>query len=128
VAQNTKNAIDTINEISRQLLSLFDVNIESTNHKKNQNHEEPAAIIADDISQLSDDKLADLVTKRDNLIHQLFDKYTQEELINDVDLINEMILIDQQLIEKSQINKTLLADQVLTLRKGKKVNKLYNKY
>lgn len=128
MVHSTKSAINTINEISRQLLSLFDANIEISNSDNDQGAVESNSPITANNGQLSDDKLASVVAKRHELINLLFEKYTREELSRDLELINEMILIDQELVEKSQTSKNLLSEQVIKLRNSKKIRKIYNKY
>ena len=128
MARHLETSLDAINEISRQLLSLFDINIEDIKSEENKDSVKLASVTPTEDSQLSDDTLANLVTKRHKLINQLFEDHTKENLNRHSELINEMILIDQELISKSAINKKLLADRVLALRNNKKVSRLYNKY
>jgi hypothetical protein len=128
VTNNAEEDINAIIILSRQLLSLFDINIESTTTENNQNTVKLASSISTEISQLSDEKLSSLVTERQNFIHQLFESYTQEQLKPHIKLLTEILLFDQQLIVKSQANKKLLAEQVIKLKNSKKVRKLYNKY
>lgn len=128
MTNNVEEDINAIIILSRQLLSLFDINIESTTTENNQNTVKLASSISTEISQLSDEKLSSLVTERQNVIHLLFESYTQEQLKLHIKLLNEILLFDQQLIVKSQANKKLLAEQVIKLKNSKKVRKLYNKY
>jgi hypothetical protein len=128
VARHIETSLDAINEISRQLLSLFDINIENIKSEENKDYVKSTSVTPTEDSQLSDDTLANLVTKRHKLINQLFEDHTKESLSRHSELINEMISLDEKLKLQAQSNKQILTDKILKLKKSKKVSKLYNKY
>jgi hypothetical protein len=128
-----KSSIEAINEVSRQLLSQIDMQIEHSSDADKVGNE--LTLTADASTSfhtaqniLTDEQLLSLVTARQHLITTLFEKYTQQQLQNQLLLINEMVLLDEQLNLKSQMHKSTLALRVLKLKKSKKVSNLYKKY
>jgi len=131
VPNKAKCSLEAIIEVSRQLLSQFDLHIESL---KNEDITENKTILATTTSKnlkqipISDEQLLELVAYRESLIVTFFETYTQEQLEAQLVYINEMVLLDQQLILKSKSHKQALATRVLKLKKSKKVSNLYKKY
>jgi hypothetical protein len=120
----------TINELSRLLLSQFSIQREMTegNDVQQSKVRQPSSETSPENtnnSQFTDETLINLVSERNNLIKQLFEMYTQEQLSVELPLINEMVSLDQQLTSKSHKTKQALSAQVLKLRKNKKVTNLY---
>lgn len=79
-------------------------------------------------SQITENKLTELMANRDNLIHDLFEQNTHEEISIEFNLLNEMVSLDSKLSSQSKAYKKLLAEQVIKLKKSKKVSKSYQKY
>jgi len=131
VPNKAKNSLEVIIEVSRQLLSQFDLHIESL---KNIDIPENKTILAVNTSEnlkqipITDEQLLELVAYRKSLIITLFETHTKEQLEAQLVLINKMVLLDQQLILKSNNHKQALATRVLKLKKSKKVSNLYKKY
>jgi len=133
-----KASLEGINEVSRQILSLLDVQIESfdlntRNEISTDGVIQETSLIENtspDIEQdkITDKKLFSLLENRQSLITQLFEMYTQEQLSVELPLVNMMVDFDKQLIVKSQSNKQLLGVEMLKLQKSKKVKSLYQKY
>ncbi len=129
MSSQLNKSLEIINELSRQLLSQFNLQIEDLEYgKKNQPLLDTSKVdIAIDVRKYSDEQLAKLVTERHSLIHLLFKNYNQEQLSVELSLINEMVSLDNQLTSKSQRNKQYLATNVLKFKKNKKVVSLYQK-
>ena len=133
-----KASLEGINEVSLQILSLLDVQIESfdlntRNEISTDGVIQETSLIENtspDIEQdkITDKKLFSLLENRQSLITQLFEMYTQEQLSLELPLVNMMVDFDKQLIVKSQSNKQLLGVEMLKLQKSKKVKSLYQKY
>jgi len=79
-------------------------------------------------SQITENKLTELMANRDNLIHDFFEQNTHEEISIEFNLLNEMLSLDSKLSSQSKAYKKLLAEQVIKLKKSKKVSKSYQKY
>jgi hypothetical protein len=79
-------------------------------------------------SQLTDEKLSSLVSKRNALISQLFETYTQLQLGVEITFINELLSLDKDLTLIASMNKKELTEQILKLKKSKKVSNLYKKF
>ncbi|MCP5079992.1 MAG: hypothetical protein GY951_18345 [Psychromonas sp.] len=122
MVNSTKKALEQINEVSRQLLSrILFVQNSIQEHKKVQ--AEPATN-----EQITDHELTKLMSKRQSLINCLFKQNTREEISLEINLLNEMVSLDSELSNKSQACKQALAEQVIKLKKSKKVKKSYQKY
>jgi FixJ family two-component response regulator len=121
VTSTVKSSLDAINEISRQLLSQFDSYKESI-----EGDENPQELVEE--HSIAEEQLASLTEKRQCLITELFNEYTQEQISIELQIVNEMVSLDKQLTMKAQSNKQSLAEKMLKLRKHKKVTKIYQKY
>ncbi|MBU2925306.1 hypothetical protein Q4506_12970 [Colwellia sp. 4_MG-2023] len=123
-----KTRLENIVEISRQALLQLEIQVKNTITSNDEN------ILTDNLSinevqyQLNSEQLLNLLAKRQALISQLFENYTQKQLSVELTMINEMITLDQKLTSLSQKNKQALATQVTKLKKSSKVRDLYNKY
>jgi len=62
------------------------------------------------------------------LISELFEQNTKEDIANELTLVNEMVSLDGEITSKSQACKQMLSEQVIRLKKGKKVSKSYQQY
>ena len=122
-----KLKLEQVNNVSRQLLSLV-LNV--------QNKAQENAVVIDGSdsessitsSSKSQDKIITLMSKRDELIRSLFTQNKANELEKELVLLNEMVALDEKLYSQSQVCKTILAEQVIRLKKGKKASKSYQKY
>lgn len=157
IASKVKGSLEAINNLSRQLLSQLDSQIENTDFDSGSNTDSSETTdnndnllnadsstkvdgstsklpLSDNTStieqqkQFTDEQLQSLVTKRMSLIEQLFKLYTQDQLSSQLPLINEMVTLDEQLIVKSQQHKQTLSARMLKIKQSKKVTKLYKKY
>ena len=128
-----KAKVELIIEVSRQLLSQLELQKINTITSDKEN------VLIDNLpinvgdknysgEQLTNDALVSLTSKRQSLLSQLFETYTQAELAVELASINEIVLLDSQLIALSQNNKLALTQQIVKLKKSSKVRDLYNKY
>ncbi len=127
MANNTKQLLEQINEVSRQLLSrILDVqkktqeNITITNESDNDESKTSSSI--------TENELPKLMSKRDKLIRSLFKQRTTGEVAQELTLLNEMVSLDSELSSKSHACKQILAEQVMRMKKSKKVAKSYQQY
>jgi hypothetical protein len=127
VSDDIKGSLEKINDVSRQLLSRI-----LTMHNKSQessatiNESSNDTTITDDST--SENELTELMANRDSLIHRLFEQNTHEKISIELFLLNEMISLDAELSSQSKAYKQLLAEQVIKLKKSKKITKSYQKY
>jgi len=128
VPSNITSSLETINELSRLILSQLNIRIENTEHESSQNKLPEVPPETADNDQYTDEQLAKLITERHNLIDLLFKTYSQVQLSVELALINEMVSLDQYLTSSSQQSKQALSEQVIKLKKSKKVTRLYQKY
>ncbi|NQY86543.1 MAG: hypothetical protein HRT51_02175 [Colwellia sp.] len=122
MANDPKQSLEQINELSRQLLSLIlDV--------QNKIQENTIIINESNSNQsITEDALTELMSKRDKLIRFLFKQKTTDEIEQELTLLNEMVLLDSKLSSELQACKQILSDQVIRLKKRKKVAKSYQQY
>lgn len=127
MSTNTKQALEQINKVSRQLLShiltVHNQTIENTLITSESNNDE-----LNDNELNTEDELTKLLSKRDGLINCLFTQNTNEEIESELTLLNEMISLDSELSNKSQLCKQILAEKIIKLKKGTKASKSYQKY
>lgn len=123
-----KADIETINILSQQLLS--EIEIERVAAENTLSAEQPLTDTETALEHQvpNPQKLTPLISKRHTLIVNLFNAYTQVQLQDEIDLINEMLLLDKQLKSALQSSKNELAEQVINMKKRSKINKLYKKY
>jgi len=122
VASNTKQAIKKINEVSRQLLSRM---LEMESEAQAGIHADP--LVNDEEIEKKSRQTSDLTSQRQHLIELLFQQKTIQEIQAEHILINEMAALDSQLADKSQAFKNSLAEQVIKLKKSKKISNSYQK-
>jgi hypothetical protein len=126
VPNASKKLLEQIIEVSRQILShVLAVQNTVKNNTTMVNELEGEEPDSDEF--MSEYALTELMSKRESLIHSLF-KQKNEEVAHEQDLLNEMLLLDSDLLNKSQACKETLAGQVIRLKKSKKVSKSYQKY
>lgn len=123
-----KARLKNIVEISQQALLKLEVQINNAITSNNDNVLTDNLSINEEQYQLNSEQLLNLLAKRQSLITQLFENYTQQQLSVELTMINEMVALDEQLTSLSQNNKQALAAQVTKLKKSSKVRNLYNKY
>jgi len=123
-----KTRLKNIADISQQALLQLEIQVKNTITSNNENILTDNLSINEEQYQLNNEKLLNLLTKRQSLITQLFESYTQKQLSVELTMINEMVALDEQLTSLSQNNKQALAAQVTKLKKSSKVRNLYNKY
>ena len=127
MSKDIKSSLEQINEVSRQLLSRILTLYNQSQEKTESSNESLNDELTSD-SKTLENKLTKLVTKRDGLIRSLFEQNTHEEISTELNLLNEMFLLDAKLSKQSKAFKQLLAEQVIKLKKSKKVSKSYQKY
>ncbi len=127
MANSTKQALEKINEVSRQLLSRILI-VQSSIQEKPKAQDEPITNEPSTNEQITDHELTELMSKRQSLVNDLFEKSTAEEISLEITLLNEMIALDSELSSKSHACKQALAEQVIKLKKSKKVKKSYQQY
>lgn len=123
MGDTVKFYLTAINDISRQLLSQFDIQLENNDSEKSQQ-----SIATDEESKLTDELIANIAAERQSLITKMFETFTQEKLHVELPLVNDMVSLDEQLTVKAQRNKQEIAKQMVKLRNSKKVTKLYQQY
>ncbi|KGJ97014.1 hypothetical protein [Colwellia psychrerythraea] len=124
---NTKQLLEIINEVSRQLLSQI-LTVQKNNQENTTITNEPYNDESNTGSSKIDNKLTELMSKRDKLIRSLFKQKTTNEITVELTLLNEMVALDKELSNESQACKQILAEHVLRLKKSKKVAKTYQQY
>ena len=123
---DTKESLEQINEISRQLLSrIHSIRINMQPQNNNPSVKSPEK----NLEELPSNKgLIELVSERQTLISHLFEQNTAEELSSEKALLQEMLDLDNELTTNSALSKQETAELVLKLKKSKKVKKSYQKY
>jgi len=81
-----------------------------------------------DVNPVTDKRLTELLSKREELIKDLFKQKTTKDIALELTLVNEMLALDAELASKSQACKQALAEQVLQLKKSVKVTQSYQEY
>lgn len=127
MSTDIKSSLEQINEVSRQLLSRI-LTMYNKSQEKTQNSDEDLNDESTSNSQTPENQLTEVMANRDSLIRSLFEKNTHEEITKELNLLNEMISLDSELSKQSKAYKQLLAEQVIKLKKSKKVSKSYQKY
>ena len=119
---SAKKSLEQINELSRQLLSrILTMQKEIQQNSININE-------SNDDSSIIENELTKLMSKRHTLILCLFEQKTVKEISQELILLNEMVSLDSELSDKSKTCKQSLAEQVIRLKKRKKVTKSYQKF
>tara|TARA_B100000809_G_scaffold115908_1_gene114068 strand:- start:2713 stop:3081 length:369 start_codon:yes stop_codon:yes gene_type:complete len=122
VTIDTKESIEQINEVSRQLLSRI-----LSIHKSLQSPKKISPVEKTE-DLLSNRELTDLASTRQKLITHLFEQNTTESISSQTVILQEMLVLDSELTTNSTICKQEIAEQVLKLKKSKKIVKSYQKY
>lgn len=101
MSYSIKVSISAINDISRQLLSLFDIQIEKINSGSLSTSIDEDTITSSKEIQPEDKVIVDLVNKRHFLVNELFKSYSQDQISTEIIMINEMISLDEKLTSHS---------------------------
>jgi|TARA_R100001377_G_scaffold37112_1_gene20666 hypothetical protein len=127
VSDDIKGSLEQINDVSRQLLSrIFTMHNKSQESSATINESNNDTTITDDSA--TENELTELMANRDSLIHRLFEQNTHKEISIELNLVNEMVSLDTELSKQSKAYKQLLTEQVIKLKKSKKITKSYQKY
>lgn len=123
MANKTKNLIEEVNEVSRQLLSCILT-------VQNNSPPSPQDLIKGDIQSKHKDNeiLTELMESRQKLITELFEKSTAKQISSESDILQVMISLDSELTTSAKLCKLALTDQVIKIKKSNKVIKSYQKY
>ena len=118
---NAKEYLDGIIDASNTLLKLLDAS--------NMTAEALPAASSDHAPENTDTakELLKLMAKREQLIHQLFENFSPEELQIQRESIQTMALLDSQLVEKVNHSQQSAKAKILTLKKNRKAINLYQK-
>lgn len=119
---NTKERFEQINDVSRQLLSRILIIQTSLQATKTEPTSE------DNIDSPTDKELMALMSKRQILVTHLFEQNTAAEISSQTVLLQEMLTLDDQLTTKSALCKQAIAEQVIKIKKSKKITSSYQKY
>ncbi|TWX54132.1 hypothetical protein [Colwellia hornerae] len=128
MADCTQKHLKKINKVSRQLLSRILAthnNIQLSPLKSN------LEITEEQLANRENKELAELTElsqKRQILITKLFKNNTAEKMNAESELVQEMIALDIELTANAKSSKQLITEQVLKVKKSKKITKSYQKY
>jgi len=123
VPNNIKGSLEEINEVSRQLLSrILDLQESAFMISK------PDTDLSSNDEFVADPSLIELMSKREALIHYLFEQSESADIAQEADLLNEMVSLDNELTTSSKSCKQNFAEQIIKLKKSKKITKSYQKY
>ena len=125
-----KQTLESINEISRQILSCI-----LSMHEETRDNIAPVIKVEtktegnlNNEKIITENDISEMMSKREKLIHIIFEQKTIEEISLERNLLNEMVSLDNQLSAQSKVYKKMLSDQVIKLKKSKKVKNVYQKY
>jgi hypothetical protein len=123
VPNNTKIAIKQINDVSRQLLSRLLI-IQKSMQTSPQNLE------SDELQSANkeNENLTELMENRQALITKLFEKNTADNISSESELLQEMIILDSELSSNAKLSKQAITEQMIKIKRSKKITKSYQKY
>ncbi len=121
----TKKCIEEINKVSRQLLSRI---LSTNTDLRSPPQELELGNTEDQTAEKESNEIADIMEKRQALITTLFEQNTAKNISSESELIKEMIALDSELTANAKLCKQALTDQVIKIKKSKKVTKSYQKY
>lgn len=127
MSNDIKSSLEQINDVSRQLLSRI-LTMHNKSQEKTESSNESLNDESTNDSQTPENQLTELMANRNSLIRSLFEQNTHEDISIELNLLNEMLSLDTRLSNQSKAYKQLLAEQVIKLKKSKKVSKSYQKY
>lgn len=125
MGNNTKKSIEQINEVSRLLLSrilVMQTDSQVLPQERDLKNTEIQSI--DD----ENEELTKLTEKRQILITHLFEQNTAESISSESELLQKMITLDSELTANAKLSKQVITEQVIKIKKSKKVTKSYQKY
>jgi hypothetical protein len=126
VTDSVIKSLTRINNISRQLLSrIQDLHADLQAPSQNQADEDD---VNNSGEMIVDTELKELMLSRQRLITELFEQHALAEITAQHLLANEMKSLDGELLNLSQLYKHVLAEQVINIKKRKKVATSYKKY
>jgi hypothetical protein len=108
---NVKQPLQFINTKSQELLTRLEYYIDS---------EEDENLDVEEITQLQ--------AAREQLISDLFNQYSNDEMQKELELINQMVSLDADLKMKTKELKQAVASKLIKIQKGKKSALTYKKY
>ena len=73
-------------------------------------------------------ELTELMENRQTLITRLFEQNTAKDIRAEPELVLDMITLDNQLTANAELSKKVITEQVIKIKKSKKVAKSYKKY
>jgi hypothetical protein len=125
VSDDIKGSLEQINDVSRQLLSRILV--------MQKNPQEPLQeqdFKNTKIQSINDEnkELIELTEKRQILITNLFEQNSVDSISSEVDVLQEMITLDSELTANAKLSKKVITEQVIKIKKSKKITKSYQKY
>jgi hypothetical protein len=125
VADCTKKRLEEINEVSRQLLSRI-LAMQTDSQVFPQEH----GLKNTKIQSIDDEnkELTELTEKRQLLITDLFEQNTADSISSESELLQEMIALDSELTANAKLSKQAITEQMIKIKKSKKVTKSYQKY
>ena len=125
MADCTKKYIEEINEVSQQLLSrILSTNTDLSSPPQELDVENSEGQSANKESN----EIAEMMKKRQVLITKLFEQNTAKNISYESELIQEMIALDSELTANANLCKQAITEQVIKIKKSKKVTKSYQKY
>ena len=105
--------IEKINNLSKQLLLDVERLTDEQNDVENISHTN------------TEHNLSSLISERHALVIKLFEAHSLEQLSTEIGLINEMLSFDEQLTAKLTARKKVLAQEVIKMKKSKKIKDIY---
>ncbi len=118
---NAVEILTDIIDVSKTLLQCLDTS--SLESKQSI----PEQLNQDSQKQVATTELLNLMAKREEKIHQLFENFSHDELQMHLQQLQTMALLDRQLIEKVNCVQKSAKSTILTLKKNKKAISLYQK-
>lgn len=125
MGNNTKKSIEQINDMSRLLLSrILVMQTDSYVLTQGQDLKKTEIQSIDDESE----ELTKLMEKRRLLITTLFEQNTAGNISSESNLLQEMIALDSELTATAKLSKQAITEQMIKIKKSKKITKSYQKY
>ena len=104
-----KNQLQLINTKSQQILKRLEYNTDTDEN-------------------LEIDEITQFQAVRKQLISDLFNQFSHNEIQAELQLINQMISLDADLLVKTEKLKQTFANKLIKIQKGKKSASTYKKY
>lgn len=123
MADCTKKLFQEINEVSRQLLSrilVIQKNLQTS----------PQNLKGDELESENkeNEEVTELMENRQVLITTLFEQTSADNISSESDLLQEMIALDSELTLNAKLSKQTMTEQMIKIKKSKKITKSYQKY